>query len=285
VQARRKEVMAALIDDMMAGAPAVWGGLDDGRERPPCEITAWFHWVERHFDRDDGRRGGYGWGAVSRFETLMWGGDEMMWVVPAWKGWEVLTRFYKRDWTIPALGDKPLTHAAGLVFCHYNAPLRRIKNLAQQLVALCKAQNDKEERDRVAYQVLESFDLVSGEIAQHRDTYLQKIDIEPTSLLLSAAGLCEIEKKIRFLKERGLPTRQLHRVTEYIRNRKKVPEPKEIISDEAAVTALELLLQQFGGGNTGWWQLLELWEYIAPEAEMTGEPLRMELPPYRKEAA
>ena len=31
-------------------------------------------------------------GAI-RFETLLWGGDEIMLVVPAWPGWQVLARF------------------------------------------------------------------------------------------------------------------------------------------------------------------------------------------------
>ncbi len=39
-----------------------------------------------------------------RIETLLWGGDEIIWVVPAWQGWTTLAFFYRcaRDWKFGA---------------------------------------------------------------------------------------------------------------------------------------------------------------------------------------
>ncbi len=32
----------------------------------------------------------------TRLETLLWGGDELIWVVPAWLGWYTLNLFFKQ---------------------------------------------------------------------------------------------------------------------------------------------------------------------------------------------
>jgi hypothetical protein len=67
---------------------------------------------------------------------LLWGGDEMLFVVPAWKGFELLDLFYKtsEDWQITiANKTEPLTHAGGIVFCPHNTPIYKIRELAQQL--------------------------------------------------------------------------------------------------------------------------------------------------------
>ena len=48
-----------------------------------------------------------------RLETLLWGGDEMIFVVPAWCGLRVLHFFYhySQNW---AFNGTPLTHAGGI---------------------------------------------------------------------------------------------------------------------------------------------------------------------------
>lgn len=73
-----------------------------------------------------------------RLETLLWGGDEIEWVVPAWKGWEVLRLFYEFD-PNHAYDKIPLTHAAGIVFCHHNAPILQIRKLAHRLADIAKS--------------------------------------------------------------------------------------------------------------------------------------------------
>ncbi len=76
-----------------------------------------------------------------RFETLLWGGDDLMFVMPAWlavaflEGVLALTR----DWTITAgTGDagEPirLTHSFGVVIAHYKTPIRLARQLAHEIV-------------------------------------------------------------------------------------------------------------------------------------------------------
>lgn len=91
-----------------------------------------------------------------RFEVLLWGGDELMVVVPAWCGAALLAKFFAltANWTpdIPSTlatglktGDKPalttdghMTHGAGLVFCHVKTPIARIRALANDLADRAK---------------------------------------------------------------------------------------------------------------------------------------------------
>ncbi len=96
-----------------------------------------------------------------RFETLLWGGDEMTLVVPAWLGFEVMQRVFAQTsrWSF---ADQPLTHAGGLVFCHTGTPIARARDLARQLADDIKdGRKQTPERapeDRFDYLVLESVD-------------------------------------------------------------------------------------------------------------------------------
>ncbi len=66
-----------------------------------------------------------------RFETLLWGGDEVMWALPAWRAWAVMgvvqAHLNDRDrW-----GE--LTHAAGLLIAPYKAPITHLTTLVKDL--------------------------------------------------------------------------------------------------------------------------------------------------------
>jgi len=99
-----------------------------------------------------------------RLETLLWGGDEIQWVVPAWKGWEILQMFYA--FTPQPFQGQELTHAAGLVFCHHSANILQIRNLAHDLAEEAKSTltpgvlPDRANGDCFHYLVLESHDMV-----------------------------------------------------------------------------------------------------------------------------
>ncbi|WP_155237931.1 hypothetical protein [Teredinibacter turnerae] len=93
----------------------------------------------------------------ARFETLLWGGDEMILVVPAWLGLDVLHFFYQcsADW---AFRGKPLYHAGGIVFCHYKTPIFHIVDLARNLADNVKAHPQGRSNNYYDYMVLESVD-------------------------------------------------------------------------------------------------------------------------------
>lgn len=94
-----------------------------------------------------------------RLETLLWGGDEMLLVVPASKGLKLLSFFYEcsKDWAFRDVA--PFTHAGGLVFCRAKTPIRRIRKYAQELADFVKSQDRT--KNLFDYSVLESIDYPS----------------------------------------------------------------------------------------------------------------------------
>ncbi len=106
-----------------------------------------------------------------RLETLLWGGDELLLVVPAWCGFDVLQHLFASfaGW---AHDGRALTQSVGLVFCRAKTPIQRSMTLARQLADRIKARlkdeangnNDQERlrsqlKNRFDYMVLESVDF------------------------------------------------------------------------------------------------------------------------------
>lgn len=143
---------------------------------------------------------GFGWFNEKkqiRLETLLWGGDEMLFVVPAWKGFEFMNFFYKtsQEWEITLNGEaRPLTHAGGIVFCQQNSPIYKMRDLAQQLADRIKNHPNKQGRtaNYYDYLALESIDYPAedldsffshryGDLATYR-TYLSAKELAETVL-------------------------------------------------------------------------------------------------------
>lgn len=106
-----------------------------------------------------------------RLETLLWGGDELMFAVPGWCGLELADRFFTQSSTMRYPNDdsgKPLTHACGLVFCHMQAPISRVSNLAKALAE--EGKNRDRNRNSLNWVVLESFDHTGTDL----NDYLKK---------------------------------------------------------------------------------------------------------------
>ena len=191
-----------------------------------------------------------------RLETLLWGGDEIIWVVPAWKGWELLQFFFEEcasnprpEWN-PAV--YPLTYAAGLVFCHQKAPIHTITKLANDLVGQVKDVDENDRyKNRFVYQVLESFD------------HIGKVGERYKRLVLAGEMMPRIAEAMPQVRE-SVSRKKLHRIL------KAKPGPerteieasikKELISAGAA-KALALIEDL---KDVAWEHLGELWDYVAP---------------------
>lgn len=96
---------------------------------------------------DDGRRG-------LRFETLLWGGDECLFVLPAWLALPFVAGFFKATagWEI---GGHDLTHAAGVAIAHHKTPIRQLKRIAKTAADLAKGAGLKN-CDTVTFDIYES---------------------------------------------------------------------------------------------------------------------------------
>lgn len=114
-----------------------------------------------------------------RLETLLWGGDEMEWVVPAWQALNVLEVFFKATSDADTWQGVKLTHSAGVVFCHHNLPILQVRRYARDLCGLAKTGLPTDVREigpdanRIAFLNLSAFDLIGSEVKEFLKDYNQ----------------------------------------------------------------------------------------------------------------
>lgn len=260
------------------GAPEELTALDTAIKT--CRRKALRRLLETIFSSRDN-----GWWTSSgevRLETLLWGGDEVIWVVPAWKGWEAARLFYEQTQYCEHSG-KALTHAGGVVFSHHAAPIHRMRRTAIDLADLCKDFLERNkpgeghaESDLFAYQVFESFDLIEGDLANHRKSRAplgrEKAGEE---LLVRAAGMGSVAAGMEIVR-RGFPRSKLHDIVLAF-----TKGDAGALADATAGKlptetreALKNLFHFFGRTTdespwktapTGWFHIAELWDYaVAP---------------------
>jgi hypothetical protein len=145
-----------------------------------------------------------------RLETLMWGGDELMFIVPAWVGLELAEFFFEHtnDWKH---GEKELTHAVGLVFAHHNAPISRLQKLAKALADQGKNGSLKG-KNSLTWITLESFDHAGSEL----DDYWKRrgLQVDWSHLQLIPETLQSLREKAPALKL-SLPRSAMVRALDY----------------------------------------------------------------------
>ncbi len=208
-----------------------------------------------------------------RLETLLWGGDEIIWVVPAWKGWELAKLFFGHEHVI---NDRPVTYACGLVFCHTKAPINNIVKLARRLGDVAK--DAGKGKHRLAYEVLESFDDITSDLDEHRVKWLPA-GFDPVTQVVDATNLPEILRNMRVIAgDDDFPTRQLYRLCQVWRTPEKFENP-------AATEASALKRLRSSGGEAGpsfqtveaafndqpvaWLHLLQMLPYLATPTAVT----------------
>jgi hypothetical protein len=102
-----------------------------------------------------------------RVETLMWGGDEFLLVLPAWLALQAVQMFFKTckiEW--PAGTQR--THSVGLVMAHHNAPIAPLQALAKNLAEQGKSGQYKDQNS-LNWTVLESFDHAGSDLDRYWD--------------------------------------------------------------------------------------------------------------------
>jgi len=235
-----------------------------------------------------------------RIETLLWGGDEIVWAVPAWTGWWVLQKFFelygrigtgsRREYDPDGSGVRPLTHSAAVVFCHHNAPIHRINALAHKLTEAPKRMikqgagtNPKQTpRDYCAYQALESFDHLGEDPDAVRGELVAPLGVGAEALLLHGEDMGAIHSGIAALKN-SLARSRLHDVLALLyrdkdflggleagketvaRAERDTPGAKAAFQALCALTAncVPNVMPEIREA-VAWLHVGELWDYITP---------------------
>jgi hypothetical protein len=229
-----------------------------------------------------------------RIETLLWGGDEHIWVVPAWKGIWTLDFFFQHssDWKF---GAKPLTHSAGVVFCHHNAPIRDVVLLARRLAESAKrhgslqvregvigqrdgstAHPEKRKRNRVnaiAYQVLESFDHLGDDFDRGR-SLRRPPGLSEADMIVTPAALRRLCEDRDRLEENEFPKRRLFQIAralfsgDFERYRSVRHRMEEVCHIELRPSHDKTR----AGEIAAWMHLIDLWDYLPPRDELVSKP-------------
>ena len=195
-----------------------------------------------------------------RFETLLWGGDELLWAVPAARGLWTLGFFYGHAAAWSFAGE-PLTFAGGLVLCHHNAPIYRVRALASELAGLAKRRDRG--KNLFAYQVLESFDHAGADLEGVRRRRTPKV-VDPDDLVLDGGALEAVLGHAPEVR-RHLPRRRVEGVVRALQAgaaaEVEIGRARRGLPPETAA-ALDGLLGAFGGGPAAWLHLADLWDYL-----------------------
>jgi hypothetical protein len=225
-----------------------------------------------------------------RLEVLLWGGDEMALVVPAWLSWQVVRLFYQHAASLQFKGQ-PLSHRAALIFCHHNAPILLVRQLAEELLSRTRSDirdelkaalenqslSEAERNTRLAllsdhalgdalhYLVLESFDLLQGKLADFLPNYYKGIDY--ARLLISAGELDTLLTAIHTI-QAHVPHGKALEIIAAIQQKQNATVPllvKQILEllpagDRSSVkNAIDSLT---GSDVARWYLASDLWDYV-----------------------
>ncbi|TVR81418.1 MAG: hypothetical protein EA405_08735 [Rhodospirillales bacterium] len=227
-----------------------------------------------------------------RLETLIWAGDDGTWVVPASFGWTLASTFFAETlgldpdsgrpraddgWRLRgSKGECQLHHAAGLVFCHHDAPITRIHRLARDLAEHAK----KVDRGRslLAYQVLESFDHIGRDLDGFRRSRCPA-GMRPEEMLIDGATMAGVPEAMASLNpEMGprMARRQVKRLALTLHERGAGGEAealeKALLADlkaDGLQDQVAALHRCFGDGPALWLHLDDLWDFLVPRKPTT----------------
>lgn len=197
-----------------------------------------------------------------RLETLLWGGDEIILVVPAWKGLEILNLFYDYPWQLSE--KEQLTHAGGLVFCRCSTPIQRMTQLAKELADQVKVSTRGREQNLFDYVALESVDLPTESIKrfQQREfpqlypsrTPLKPFDLDNARRLKARLSKSQVYAIARYAETENYQNQinRLQTVLGFDDNEmnKKICQP------------LKALFSSCDDTTWAWIHLVELWDYV-----------------------
>jgi hypothetical protein len=207
-----------------------------------------------------------------RLEIVVYGGDEVTFITPAWLGWKALKAFYDHVQAWPPLElpnqSRQLTYSSGLVFCHEKAPIHAIKKLASGLCDQAKdrAKNEHQTKGNFAvYQALESFDAIGEDLDDFLKRRYQFSD--GRGVCLGTEDIALLEDNMNYWRE-TLSRRRLHALAWAIEGGK----PREDIEKEVrnlveskspqsvkAVAEVNALRSRLG--DAALLHILELWDY------------------------
>jgi len=216
-----------------------------------------------------------------RFETLLYGGDEVCFVVPAWFGLAMAKAFFEVVKGAEVAGH-PLTFKAGLVFAPVKMPIRVARGLAKDLADSVKQGRS----NRLGIHAFESVEPPANGLMTLRKGLFGEALSESAKAQLAIDGdmFAEtgLDNLIHITGDDGFPRSQLFRLLRGAqwmdKEGRKAATPRKLGDPDAGDMAHELL-KDYGKPPDGFWgaalddpkasavaawAITHLWDYVAP---------------------
>jgi hypothetical protein len=154
-----------------------------------------------------------------RFETLLWGGDEVRFVMPAWMACDFAEAFFRfvnnGDWKIGSGDSKDkLTFTASCVIANVKTPIRQLIDFGAHLVSDAKEVGDRE-ANKFVLEVLESYEPPAESIGEWRASCLALNQApDPAVFILDGDALTEAFAVVREVAA-AVPRSQLYKWLSY----------------------------------------------------------------------
>ncbi len=214
-----------------------------------------------------------------QIETLLWGGDELEIVVPAWKGWEVLKLFYESmknaEYKYNKYNGIPLTHAGGIVFTNHKSPIRQLRNIVRNLTDMTKERLpsvyktlNHGEHDLTHYLIMESFDTVGTDVRRFVGDYYG--DGYYDDFVLTSTMIENITNALTRMKKNNFPHNKVFEIVSVVKTDSSAQATLRIedilkralsdVEDEDAVK--DAINGVIDGKPHRWLMLADLWDYV-----------------------
>jgi len=208
-----------------------------------------------------------------RLEILMWGGDEIDIVVPEWQAWKTLKIFFDSTKN-EKFENLNLTHSAGVVFCHANAPILHIRSLASSLcnsakkLLPAKIEDLTSSHNLISFLTLDSFDQINCEIDTFVNSFCQPATIQ--DLVIEAKEMEDLEENLLQIK-RYFPRNKVFDIVDLIRKGEKIDSIKNKAIEQVEKSkkndidnAINAIIKN---EPKRWFIIADLWDFIGEEDE------------------
>lgn len=205
-----------------------------------------------------------------RLEILVWGGDEITLVVPAWYAWQVVDMYFAYSKELD-FNKTRLTHRAAVVFCHHNTPILLIKKIAEDILGIVKSNIPNDASDSASNAlhclVLESMDMLQGDMDSFVLQHYKGADYN--KLLIQSAEITNLVEAVKMIKKH-ISHNTVFKIIEALQS-SDLSAIKSITksalqslgeSEKVQLNSLILNLTRSDTQPGRWYLVSDLWDYI-----------------------
>ncbi|NTV47193.1 MAG: hypothetical protein HGB11_11875, partial [Chlorobiales bacterium] len=152
-----------------------------------------------------------------RLETLMWGGDEIEWVVPASQLWNTLQIFFEVA-SSKFFKATPLTYSAGVVVCRHTVPILQIRRYAEQLCGIAKDDSKDAPSNQFALLNMASFDAIHRDVGTFLNTYYRPATVN--DFIVPYSDMQTLRSHVRTIRK-NFPKNKLYEIIAELQAKKE----------------------------------------------------------------